>query len=286
MKQGILVTAYRNLSFVTQIIDYFDEDFEFFIHIDKKCKEDISIFNKYYNVNIFVKYKIEWGGNNHLLAILLLIQEASKSNQLEYFHLITGSDFPIKPLPKFKSFFEAHKNDNYIEHFPLPHSGWGEDGGLRRVQYFWFGLNKVDVRGKWWEIIRASIRLQKKLRVKRKIKYFDDKLWGGGTYWSLSKKALDSIIVFINETPGYIKRFKYTCIAEEIFIQTILINSNINVTNNYLRYIDWGMDGANPDFLNESDFDKIIKSDCFFARKFDEKYSDKLIKMIKESNSI
>jgi hypothetical protein len=285
MKQAILITAYKDLDFITKVISFFDDDFTFFIHIDKKCKEDFSVFEKYKNVFLYNKYRIEWGGSNHLMAILLLIQEAHKIQTFDYYHLITGSDYPVKPLSEFKAFFEAHKNENFMEYFQLPRKSWGEDGGLRRIQYFWFGLNSVDVRGKFWELIRTSLRIQKKLKLKRKFGFFDGRLWAGGTYWSLSKNAIDVFISFIDNNPAYIPRFRCTSIAEEIFMQTVLLNSGVSVNNNYLRYIDWGEDGANPVTLTEKDFDKIMSSDCFFARKFDTKISGELLEKLKESNT-
>ena len=36
MKQAILITAYKNFNHLIDLIDFFDDDFEIFIHIDKK----------------------------------------------------------------------------------------------------------------------------------------------------------------------------------------------------------------------------------------------------------
>lgn len=283
MKQAILITAYKDLDFLSEIISYFDDDFYFFIHIDKKCKEDTSGLNHFNQVYVYHNYHIEWGGSNHLMAILLLIREAYKKHEYEYFHLITGSDFPVKPLSAFKDFFEKHQNENFMEYFPLPRDSWGEDGGLKRIRYYWFGLNWVDVRGRFWELIRLSLRIQKKLKINRKFRYFNGKLWAGGTYWSLSEHAIEAFIRFVDENPRYIRRFRCTSIGEEIFLQTVLLNLDVLVTNNYLRYIDWGEDGANPVTLTEEDYDRILESDCFFARKFDKINSATLIDKIKSA---
>jgi hypothetical protein len=63
----------------------------------------------------------------------------------------------------------------------------------------------------------------------------------------------------------------------------VLLNLDVPVTNNYLRYIDWGEDGANPVTLTEKDYDRILESDCFFARKFDKINSATLIDKIKSA---
>jgi len=50
MKQAILVTAYQNLTFMSRLLDYFDDDFDCYIHLDKTCKEDFSFFLQYKRV--------------------------------------------------------------------------------------------------------------------------------------------------------------------------------------------------------------------------------------------
>jgi hypothetical protein len=280
MKQAILITAYKDLEFIKRIIQYFDDDFEFYIHVDTKCREESTILPCHKNVHVYSEYHIQWGGSNHLKAIWFLIKQSVLSGQYEYFHLITGSDYPIKPLTEFKSFFENHKLDNFIEYFPLPRPSWGADGGLRRILYYWPLINHLDVRSKWYQVVHLMLRIQRKLGIKRSFPYFGGKLWAGGTYWSLSAQAIECVTRFVAENPDYIKRFNYTAIGEEIFIQTILKNHpDICLTNNYLRFIDWG-DGFAPVTLTGAHFDKIARSDCFFARKLDSEISAVLLQLI------
>jgi hypothetical protein len=287
MKQAILITAYKDLDFISNIIDYFDDDFDFFIHIDKKCNEDVSFLKNDSRVHVYSKYRIEWDGSNHIFAIVKLMQEASKADKYEYYHLITGSDYPLKSLSDFKKFFETHKNDNFMEYFELPSSRWGGDGGFRRIDYFWLFQNRIDNREKWKETIRLLIRIQKKLGIKRMFKYFTT-LWGGSTYWSLSKDAINYALNFIKEKPGYIRRFHYTSIGEEIFLQTILLNNKeIKIENNYLRYVKWDWNGIKPFTLTNSDLKVLLNSDAFFARKFDKLESWSLINSLqKHQNKI
>lgn len=78
----------------------------------------------------------------------------------------------------------------------------------------------------------------------------------------------------------------HTLIPEEFFFQTIIMNSPYkeNVVEKNLRYTDWsGKNGSRPSFLDETDYEKIIKSGDFFARKIDSNISDKLLKKIERS---
>src|ERR1700761_7376347 len=99
MKQAILITAYKNIHHLNEIINCFDSDFSFYIHIDKKSNLSTDEENELEKIKktAFVSrsYKTNWGGMNHLNSILLLLKEALKNKDTTYFHLISGHDFPL-----------------------------------------------------------------------------------------------------------------------------------------------------------------------------------------------
>ncbi len=275
MRQAILITAYKDLPMLQRLVDYFDEDFEIFIHLDRRCREDYTFLLQCKFAHLYRKYPIEWGDYRHLQAIVMMMKEAYHYEDLEYFHLLTGSDYPTMPLRRFKVFCEEHRNDNYLENFPLPHADWGAEGGLNRINYWWLRPNSTRSKGAW--LTRKIVNLQRRLGIERNFKYFEGKLYGGGTYWSLSRKAVGIALDYLRSHPSYLRRFRHTSIAEEICLPTIWCNSIIPLVNDYKRYIDWGLDGANPQVLTEKDYDKIISSGALFARKMESGISDHLI---------
>jgi hypothetical protein len=281
MKHAILITCYKDIDFINQIIEYFDYDFDFFIHIDKKCKEKCNLKNTY-RVHIYKQYKVYWGGLNHCKSILLLIKEAVNKGNYDYFHLITCSDFPIKPLSEFKSFFEQHKEQSFMEYFKLPRENWWLNGGEDRIRFYWFGVDFFDMR-KWRKFHNYSIKIQRKiLKIKRIFSFFNANLYGGATYWSLHNNAVKELLNYLKENPKYLNRFKYTAIPEEIIFPTILLNlQNVAIQNNTLRYIDWQLNQSSPKILTIDHFDNIIKSDCLFARKFNKEKSKSLLNKLK-----
>lgn len=278
MRQAILITAYRDIPMLKKLVDYFDDDFELFVHVDKRCQESLASLNKREHLHLFRTFAVEWGDCKHLLAIVMLMREAYSHPDLEYFHLITGSDYPCKSLADLKTFCEEHRNDNYLEHFPLPHPDWGSEGGLNRIQYWWLRPNIHRSNGAW--VTRKLVNLQRRMGIRRSFKYFNGNLYGGGTYWSLSRKAVGLALDYLNQHPDYLRRFQHTSIAEEICLPTLWCNSGIPLINNYMRYIDWGADGANPQVLTETDYTKIISSKALFARKMESEISDCLIKKL------
>lgn len=278
MRQGILITAYRDIPMLEKLVTYFDEDFELFIHVDKCCRENLAALEGKKRVHLFRAYAVEWGDYKHLLAIVMLMKEAYRHTDLEYFHLITGSDYPCLSLDSFKAFCKEHRNDNYLEYFPLPHADWGAEGGLNRVQYWWLRPNSTRSCGAW--LTRKLVNLQRRLGIKRRFPYFGGKLYGGGTYWSVSREAVGQALDYIDRHPDYLRRFRMTSIAEEICLPSLWAGIGMPMHNDYKRYIDWGADGGNPQTLTEKDYDNIVNSGALFARKMASGVSDKLIELL------
>lgn len=287
MKQAILITAYTQLEFLKVIIDFFDDDFDFFIHIDKKTKKgDLSFLDRP-NVKVYSKYRIQWGSEKHLRAIVFLMEKACKAGDYSYYHLITGSDYPIKLLENFKSHFGTENKKNYMEWYELPRASWVMEGGLERVKYYWFGNSLFDIRGKVGKYVYKLLKVQRKLGVKRKFVKMFPKLYGGGGYWSLTNEAVSYLVKTIidNKLLGYMR---HTHCAEEVFLHTLLLNTEqkFPIVNDSIRYSKWEENARSPKVLDESDLEEVIGSGCFFARKFGENKSKRLILRIKNNLGI
>lgn len=81
----------------------------------------------------------------------------------------------------------------------------------------------------------------------------------------------------------YRKYIKNTFAPDEMIYQTILLNAEnkFNVVNDNLRYMIW--DGnSGPRTLGQNDYESIVNSNCFFARKVEPEISGDLIKLIEK----
>lgn len=290
-KQAILITAYKNYNHLEEIIAFFDENFEIYIHIDKKSKiskDELSLLlNNEIVKLVSQKYKVNWGSFNHLKSILYLSNEALKNNHNKYFHLISGHDYPTKSIEEFDYFIKNAEKD-HLDCFDMPFAGWGINGGYDRLEYYnFFDLFnwKIDFQKK---IIKKLLKWQKQIGFKRRISKDIPKMYGGSTWWSLSRISLEYVIEFSKNNPSFFKRLRYTFCPEEFYFQTVLINSKLKskIVNSNLRYIDWSnRNGNNPSILDESDFHEIEVSKSFFARRFEYPVSMKLLQKIKNNFS-
>lgn len=279
MKQAILITAYKDVSSVYELVKVFGERFNFYVHFDKKSKLDTTPLNGLSNVTIIKSYKVNWGGSNHFFAILDLCMEALKSEQNCFFHLITGEDFPIKSL---SNFWELDLTLNYLDYKEFPYYGWDPSGGFDRMNYYRF-FDLINAKKKnGARILNFLLLIQKKIGLTREKLPFS-KLYGGSTYWSLNRKALTEVLNTLS--PSVLKRLKYTFCAEEFVFQTILINSHLRhrIVNNNLRFIDWhSKRGGDPAFLDVTDFEDLKSCNKLFARKILKKEDSQLLMLLKK----
>jgi hypothetical protein len=287
LKQAILITAYKDFNHLIDILDYFSTDeFEFYVHIDKKCDLDIEIQNELQKENVKLlsrKFRINWGSLDHLLCILYLVEEALKNEKIALLHLISGQDYPAKELEYYNTI--ANSRRDYMEYFELPSELW-KNGGMDRLELY----NLYDVLdGKKFKLLFSFTKyLQKILFIKRPISDQIPKLYGGSTWWSLTRDTLQYVIQYTATNKALVDRLKYTFCAEEIYFQTVIMNSKFarNVINDNLRYIDWksGREGF-PAVIDLTDYSSIRSSNKIFARKFSSTRSKELKQMLLASQT-
>ena len=281
-----MVTAYKDIDRLKILTDLFDDDFSFYIHIDKKsriAKEEIELLENAKNVHFISReYNVNWSGFNHTKCILLLSKEALKDKRIKYIHLISGQDYPIKSCQEIKDLLVKKNGAEFLAHFELPTKNWpASNGGLNRVDYFHL-YNLLNVKTKMGSKINSAfVKIQKKLHLKRNREHLP-KLYGGWSWWTLSYPCLKYVIDYTEKNPLFFKRFEYTAMACEMYFQTIIMNSPFkkNVINNDLRYIVFNEGNPNPNILDESDYEGIVSSDAIFARKIVYPASKKLIEKI------
>lgn len=275
------MTVYKDAKQVNRFIDAAPSNFDFYVHIDKKSAlraDDIS-----QRANVCSVYKIYWGAVEHLKAFLLLMEQAYTSGKgYDFYHLATGQDFFACPLSKFDSLLKP--GNIYMDIFHLPKKGWWH-GGLHILRYKTLA-SKMDLRLRCNKLLDKLYLYWQYLTCQaRPLPAYP--LAGGSVYFSIStggvKFILESAIA-----KDLLGRMENTTCAEEIFFQTVLINSRYRdrIIANNLRYMDWSVPSP-PKFLTEKDFEKIVQSGSLFCRKIDSNVSKKLIdKLLRMKNQV
>jgi Core-2/I-Branching enzyme len=200
----------------------------------------------------------------------------------DYFALISGQDFPLRPVEEILAFFEKAGSRSYLEHFSLPASRWRFEGRDRTDFYTYTVLGRRETcipRGEDTSFLNWKGRgLNEVLRVRSALKStrrFPSYLrpFGGSQWWNLSRAAADHILGFIDEHPDYRRYHAHTLAPDEVFFQSILLGTEFaaehEIVNDTLRFMRWPVKESHPRVLTMEDLHAMLESESLFGRKFD-----------------
>ena len=289
---AVMIIAHNQFELLKKLILALDDERnDIFIHIDAKVKDfDFNLFKnltKYSKVYFTERVNVTWGDFSQVKAEMTLLSAAvnneSKGRKYSYFHLISGCDLPIKSNDEIHAFFEKNSGKEFIHFSSIEVS----DSSITRIKYYHFFRNK---RTFFRKLLSYSIlQFEKLARVNRLKKYNITTVQKGCNWFSITGGFARYIVQNMSKWESV---FRYSYCADEVFVQTILVNSpfkdNIympNCNNNHLacaRLIDW--ERGNPYVFRKEDFDLIKSSPAMFARKFSLDVDSEIVDMILNSN--
>ncbi len=250
------------------------EDFDFYIHVDKKYDINPHLFLKTLPNVYFINNRInvKWAGFNTVIATFECIKEVvATGKKYDFINLLSGQDYPLKPAQQLLSFFKENEGKEFISYRDIKND-WKE-GLIRMERYF---LSNHNFKGK--NLIERAINFAMPTR---KIPH-NLHPYGKSMFWMLSPEAAMHVVETVESDKKLMRFFSLCWGSDEFVFQTILMNSSYKdkVVNDNYRYIDWSLGGANPKILDETDFEPIKQSNKLFARKMDKIKSSKLMDLI------
>ncbi|MCD8300544.1 MAG: beta-1,6-N-acetylglucosaminyltransferase [Clostridiales bacterium] len=273
---------------------------DIYVHIDKKAKDvpeaDLVGSVNHSKIKIFSEFKVWWGSYEMVQAELFLFKRAHEK-RYDYYHLLSGADLPIKKKEYIDSFFENNFGYEFIHYDTDERLKKDKELGRRtRVYHFLQNYrrryNSIALNGFFTFLERCLILAQLILHVDRMKKYPDFKIRYGSQWVSIT----DDLVEYILENEKLIVNiFKYTNCADELFIQSLVYNSEFKerLYDQYfddsflanMRLIDMKNRGnnGNPYIWRINDWKEISESQCLFARKFDIREDAEIVERIIKS---
>lgn len=273
MKMAIAIQCHTNSNQINRLINYFqDDDIDIYIHVDKKSniKDDLDIKKNVYIIKNRVDVK--WGQFSQVEATLNILEEIKNSNcKYKYIHLISGQDYPVKSLQSFKDYF-LYQSGEFIECSHLPSDILVKRGEDRYKVYYpnWMIDRPSKVFKRFIRILYREFILKTKILKRKNLDF--EYFYFGSSWFSITNDCMEYILNLLNNKNNIVVFFKNTLCADEMFFQTIIMNSYLknNVKSNNLRYIDWSDKKSSPKTLQIQDIKEAIKSEYFFARKIED----------------
>ncbi|GHT02652.1 glycosyl transferase [Bacteroidia bacterium] len=270
---AIMLLVHKNELQVNKLIKHLSKDFDIYVHIDKRSSVKIQNTAR---VFVYKKYRAYWGSFNQIMVTLFLLKEAYKKKYNRYV-LISGQDLPLKTNGEIEAFFD-NNNYEYIDIGKIPRSDGLALPTINRVTHYYANIITENRKSIILQIIFIMEKILMKILKARPIDY---EFYGGANWMNLTHNCVRKIFLYLEKDKKYIRRYKWTRCADEIFYQTVINTlDGLNVKNDCLRYIDWLGGGDHPSTLREEDYAKIMASNALFARKFDIEVDKNIVELI------
>jgi Core-2/I-Branching enzyme len=266
MRIACILMAHKGPQQIERFINKFSGlPFDFYLHIDKKIEiEPFEYISRMPQVYLIIKrVSVRWASYSYIVALLNSLKQVLESGiRYDFISIMSGQDYPIKPVMDIYYTLEKNPGRNFIC-YDEGSEWWGH--AISRVSKYHF--TNFSFRGRYRIQFLVNALLPER---KFPLPY---QLYGGprAMCMTLSSECADFVLSFI-ESDKRLRRFiRFTWGPDEFIIPTIIMNSNFkqSVVNNNFYYIDWSKGGVNPKTLRTDDYDLLLASDKLLARKFD-----------------
>lgn len=289
MRKIFCITCHKVTAPLKMTINYLSsfKNNEILIHVDGKFNLDDFLFLESNNVTLLnERVDVSWGGVSQIKATLLLLERAIAVG-FDYLFFLSGDDLPCMSDNKVNLLLSEIGYKNLI-HFQDERSNYVDP--VERVKYnypsYFFSKEKT-----------LLTKVKKKLFLMFKLLFINKEyatsvskgvvFYKGTNWFSFNHKTVCEVMSFVNGNDWFLSLFERSLCGDEVFFHTILkfigisdIYHDPSKPNDALRYMDWNTGPDHPRILDNTDIDKINKSECIFARKFSDSADAALLNSI------
>ncbi|MEO1766696.1 beta-1,6-N-acetylglucosaminyltransferase [Thiobacter aerophilum] len=236
---------------------------------------------------IIPRITVQWGDYSMVEAVLAGYRRLLTENGWRYVQLISGQDYPLRPLAQSERALLKEAQDAYLDASP-------EHEYLYRYCYRYWVLPKFRhayLLPPWVKAFAGIVRTrlnqsQRFIRLERRPRGLPQLLgvrrhrlpfseswpcWFGSDWFVLSRQAVEYLLETLDQRPGLVALYRTSLIPSESLFATVLCNSPLRVhCGDNRRFILWASDtAAHPVTLTMEHLPAMIASGKDFGRKFD-----------------
>lgn len=282
MKVAFLMQCHKNPEQINLLLEALNHPMvDVFVHVDKKSQAIKDKITQRAGVYILPEQQcvdVQWAQYSQVEATLQLLRAAVIGGYSHYW-LISGQDYPLRPMDNILDFLEANQEANFIECSQI------KPFNKRNDVYF---PNSVIGRKLWQKVLKnlwiyGTGGWNKTFPIFKRKAPDDFKYWFGSQWWCLNSTTAQWIIDYLNEHTEYEKFFEHSLCSDECFFQTLVMNSPFaNTTKPYLHYIKWEKGKSSPRTLTTIDYEELKKTEKIIARKFDIDVDTEIIERLRK----
>ena len=274
MKHAYLIMAHDQFLSLQELVATLDDARNnIYVHFDKKVKTLPNLRTQFSKLVVLDKrVNVIWGDVSQIKAEYALYKESFQEGKYAYYHLISGTHFPLKSNDDLHKWFDGCDGACVMRQVSVSESEIQKRFG----QYHFFlkhlvskkkSVNKAYHFG--WKMM---LSIQKCLGINRDTSF----IRGKASQWcSLNESA---VRLLLQKEKVSLKRFRRSFCCDEFFVRSVIEDSGIPmIYDNRICYVEFRR--TTPRKFTETDFDKLVSSDALFFRKLIDK-NISLAKMI------
>ncbi|MGF1524068.1 MAG: beta-1,6-N-acetylglucosaminyltransferase [Leptolyngbyaceae cyanobacterium] len=208
-----------------------------------------------------------------MLTALQILYEAPAAP--DWFVLLSGADYPIKPANQILDDLASSPYDVHIRHEKVSFND--HETVWQKISYERYCVVKfrIPFLNRRFRPTKRKVTLRHPLLTKPFVPFSETFRCFSGEHWfCANRRAAEYLLEFHRKKPALAAHYRrldaFTIVPEESYYHTIFCNAaHLKVSKNHWRYIDWSAQRAHPKILGFEDLTKILASPAHFARKFD-----------------
>jgi O-antigen/teichoic acid export membrane protein len=251
-----------------------------------------------------------YGGFSHIDRFFAAVDWLEEHGvEYDWLENITGQDFPLRPIAEIERAIAELDVDGYLLYAPIfpdrtpPGADHGAAPGFEfciprdafmryGCRSWWFG-RPTPAKQRWLRPLMALNFTQPWVRLslayctiglrRRRTVFSDDFIgYGGWFFCTLSEPCVRYVRDFARDNPEIVAFFRTVLGPEEVFLQTVLVNSGkFRFEPDSKRYIDMSQSRNNHSKkLGVADLDLMLASGAHWARKFDRVYDAEVLDIL------
>lgn len=278
MRLGWIVLAHSRPAQVARLIARLQNPGDHvFLHVDRSAALApflAALGPRRDGVSLLPRHRSRWGSYGVAEATLDGMR-AGLEHGADFMLVVSGQDYPIKPLEALRERLGRQPDTGYMHFFELPNPDWSEpEGGLWR-------LNRRHYR-----LGRRSVHVPNRLTPFVPLRRLPLGLvpFAGANWWCLPRCCAADILEFLQENPQLEGFWRRVALPAESLFHTILLNGPLRdqIVFDDLRYIVWTPGAAHPKTLDAAELPWLARSPAYLARKFDAERDPRVLDLIDE----
>jgi hypothetical protein len=265
-------------------------------HDDRATRLDLAAAHALGAAPILPPTPVAWGRGSQLAMHLRALAWAARERDFDWLVLLSGQDYPVRPLAAIEADLAAATVDGFLERAPvaLParrlHAP-AEEFGLR-YSLAWRALPPPLRRGPALAAVRRVAAAARPLVAVRETPGgppllglptrlpYDAALrpHRGSDWYTLSRDAVEAVLAFGARRPDVLRFFARTLLPTEAYVHTVAHSDPaLRIADGTRRFSRWAPGAPHPAVLGLDDLEAALASGADFARKFDDEADPRVL---------